>query len=148
MESDNKLLFRRNPYFSDQFIAIHPDVSGKDLGKLLFIYETSNSLVIDYINEIDVGNANSGLCFFDTARVEFGFPIRSIKSHKNSLFAAASNQTIRLYSIEKESVDEVFECVSPVEDYFSSFDVSPYEKQVCAIQKHDRKLTFFNEDSR
>ena len=107
-------------------------MSGKDLGKLLFIYETSNSLVIDYINEIDVGNANSGLCFFDTARVEFGFPIRSIKSHKNSLFAAASNQTIRLYSIEKESVDEVFECVSPVEDYFSSFDVSPiWEAGMC-----------------
>ena len=100
------------------------------------------------MNEVEIGNNNSCLTLFDTNSIEFCFPIRSIKSHKDDHFAVASKQNIRLYFNGKESIDGIFDCVAPNEDYFSSFDISPNDTQICAILKHNRKLIFFNEKAR
>ena len=140
----SKLLFRRSPYLSDQFMMIYPDISGKKMGTICFYvkqYIISRFKVIDYLNEMEIGNNSSGLSVFDTNYIDFCFPIQSIKSHKDSVFAAASNQTIRLYSIEKDSIDEIFECITPEQDYFLSFDISRNSPQICAILKNNRKLT-------
>jgi hypothetical protein len=98
------------------------------------------SIEIDFVNEIELSSSQSVLNIFDKQEVYFPFIVNQIRSYHGSSFAALSSQTIKLYHYSDGSFCEVFECISPDDDYFISMDISRHDLETASILKNGEKL--------
>ena len=104
--------------------------------------------MVDFFNEVELGPDQRFLTAFDSHEIDVPFSINSIRSFSGEAFSVSSSQTARIFSYMNDSYHEVFDYISPEDDYISCMDISRFSLEFSVLLKESKKLVVCKETSK